>query len=68
MTIIANIKASHANAKGIQAEFSHLAQVAADEDARAIFHECMLDVEKVVQNLHLRIEYMKAEELQYRNS
>ncbi|MCM3109445.1 DUF1657 domain-containing protein [Lederbergia lenta] len=68
MTIISNIKGSLASIKAMQSEFSHYAQVASDEQARAIFHECMLDVEQVAQSLQLRVEYMKAEELQYRKS
>lgn len=68
MTIISKVKGSLANVKGIQSELSHLAQIATDERAQEIFHECMLDVEKVVQSLQLRVEHMKAEELQYRKS
>lgn len=68
MTVIANVKATLANAKAIQAEFAQLAQTAADDEAKAIFHSCMMDAEKVVEDLHLRVEYMKSEELQYRKS
>lgn len=68
MTIISNVKSTLANARGIQESFSYFAQTTADEGAKKIFHECMMDTEAIVQDLQLRVEYMKAEELQYRKT
>lgn len=68
VTVISNVKGTLASLKTIQAEFSRFAQVSMDSDAKAIFHECMMETETIIHDLQQRVEYMKAEELQYRNS
>ena len=68
MTVFSNVQATLANAKAIQAEYSRLAFDAVDEKAKAIFHECMMETESIINDLQQRIEFMKAEELQYRQS
>ncbi|MFK4997848.1 DUF1657 domain-containing protein [Bacillus sp. N9] len=54
--------------KGISASFSDLAIKSTDEATKAIFHECMMEMEPVINDLRDRIERMKLEELQYRKS
>ncbi|MBS4217430.1 DUF1657 domain-containing protein [Bacillus sp. FJAT-49711] len=68
MTVFTNVKATLASTKAIQSEFSRLAQMTADQRASAVFHECMIEIDDVIHDLRQRVEYMKAEELQYRNS
>lgn len=68
MTVFTNVKATLASTKTIQSEFSRLAQMTTDQEASAIFHECMMEIDDVIHDLKQRVEYMKAEELQYRNS
>jgi hypothetical protein len=66
LTVISNLKGTLANAKGIQAAFSDLALKTRDPETQAIFHKCMMETELVVHELQQRVEYIKAEELQYR--
>ncbi|MCJ8006559.1 DUF1657 domain-containing protein [Lederbergia wuyishanensis] len=68
MTVFSNVKATLASAKSIQSEFSRLAQMTKDPKASAIFHDCMMEIDDVIHDLQKRVEFMKAEELQYRNS
>ncbi|MBW8351258.1 DUF1657 domain-containing protein [Bacillus sp. IITD106] len=68
MTVFSNVKATLASAKTIQSEFSRLAQITKDPEASAIFHECMMEIDDIIHDLMQRVEFMKAEELQYRNS
>ncbi|MCR2820115.1 DUF1657 domain-containing protein [Lederbergia panacisoli] len=68
MTVFTNVKATLASTKAIQSEFSRLAQLTIDPEASAIFHECMMEIDEVIHDLKSRVEYMKAEELQYRNT
>lgn len=68
MTVFSKVKGTLASAKMIQAEFGHFAQITTDKTARKIFHECMNEMESIVSDLQNRVEFMKAEEQQYRNS
>lgn len=68
MTVISNVKGTIAKMRGVQAEFSHFAQITQDRKASAIFHECMEEAETIINDLEKRVEFMKAEELQYRKS
>ncbi|HLU22885.1 MAG TPA: DUF1657 domain-containing protein [Bacillaceae bacterium] len=68
MTVISNVKGTLANLKVIQSELSHLAQVTTDEETSRIFHESMQEMDNIIHDVNKRIEVMKAEELQYRNS
>lgn len=68
VTVFSNVKATLANAKGIEAAFSDLALKTQDKDTKAIFHYCMMETASIVHDLQQRVEFMKAEELQYRNS
>ena len=62
------MKTTLANLKGIQASLSKLALTTTDEEAKKIFHECMMKTEPMIQGLQLRVEHMMAEEPQYRNN
>lgn len=68
MTVISEVKATLAAIKGIQASFSKLALTSTDKEAKKIFHDCMMETEQMVSDLQNRIEYIMAEELQYKNS
>lgn len=68
MTVYSKVKGTLATTKTIQAEFSRLAQLATDQQTQKIFHECMEEMDAVIQDLHHRVEFMKAEEQQYKNS
>ncbi|PHC20640.1 hypothetical protein COE95_30965, partial [Bacillus toyonensis] len=43
MTVVASVKTCLASLKGAQASLSTLSQDAADEEAKRVFHECMLE-------------------------
>ncbi|RWR08451.1 DUF1657 domain-containing protein [Siminovitchia fortis] len=68
MTVISDVKTTLATMKGIQASFSKLAMTSTDQEAKKIFHECMMETEPIISDLQKRVEYMMAEELQYKNS
>lgn len=68
LTVISNVKTTLANLKGIQASFSQLALKSTDEEAKKVFHDCMMKTEPIINDLQLRIEHMMAEEPQYRNN
>lgn len=68
MTVISNVKTTLATMKGIQATFSRLALTSTDDEAKKIFHECMMETEPIITDLQKRVEFMMAEELQYKNS
>ena len=66
MTVIAKVKGTLANAKGISAGFGDLAIKTRDPETQALFHKCMMETELVVHDLQQRAEFIMAEELQYR--
>lgn len=68
MTVISDVKTTLATLEGIQASFSKQALTASDPEAKNIFHECMMETEPIIRDLRLRVEFLKAEELQYRKS
>ncbi|RST73110.1 DUF1657 domain-containing protein [Siminovitchia acidinfaciens] len=68
MTVISDVKTTLATMKGIQAAFSKLALTSSDAHAKKIFHECMMETEPIINDLKHRVEFMMAEELQYKNS
>ena len=68
MTVISDVKTTLATMKGIQASFSKLALTSTDQKAKQIFHECMMETEPIISDLQKQVEFMMAEELQYKNS
>lgn len=66
MTVVASVKTCLASLKGAQASLSTLSQNAADEEAKRIFHECMIDMDSVIADLQKRISVLEREEPQYK--
>ncbi|MGF9964143.1 DUF1657 domain-containing protein [Bacillus rhizoplanae] len=66
MTVVASVKTCLASLKGAQASLSTLSQNAADEEAKRMFHECMLDMDSVIADLQKRISVLEREEPQYK--
>lgn len=66
MTVVASVKTCLASLKGAQASLSTLSQNAADEEAKRIFHECMLEMDSVIADLKKRISVLELEEPQYK--
>lgn len=68
MTIIANVKQTLATIKSIEAQLSELALNSLDPSAQSVFHETMLVMDEVKQDLYKRTKEMQLEEPQYRPS
>jgi len=66
MTIASSVKSCLASLKGAQASLSTFAQNAADEEAKRIFHECMLEMDDVIMDIQKRIGVLEREEPQYK--
>lgn len=68
MTVISNVKQTIATLKGIEAQLSSLALNSQEEKAQKAFHDMMLLVEEVKNDLHKRQVEMELEEPQYKES
>jgi hypothetical protein len=68
LTVISDVKTTLANLEAIHASFSKLALSAADFESKKIFHECMMETEPIIKDMRLHVEFLKAEEQQYRKS
>ena len=68
MTVISNVKQTIATLKGIEAQLSILALNSQEEKAQKAFHDMMLLVEEVKNDLHNRQVEMELEEPQYKES
>ncbi|MBO1623853.1 DUF1657 domain-containing protein [Bacillus cereus] len=66
MTVVASVKTCLASLKGAQASLSTLSQNAADEEAKRVFHECMLEMDSVIADLKNRVSILEREEPQYK--
>ncbi|WP_242143869.1 MULTISPECIES: DUF1657 domain-containing protein [unclassified Bacillus cereus group] len=66
MTVITNVKTCLASLKSAQASLSTLSQNAADEEAKRVFHECMLEMDSVIADLKDRVSLLEREEPQYK--
>ncbi|CAG9612393.1 hypothetical protein BACCIP111899_01568 [Bacillus rhizoplanae] len=66
MTVVASVKTCLASLKGAQASLSTLSQNAADEEAKRVFHECMLEMDSVIADLQRRVSALEREEPQYK--
>lgn len=65
MTVISDVNTTMATMRGISSTFQELAVKTTDEEARVLFHQCMLDADEIVNDLQVRIEKLKIEEPQY---
>lgn len=68
MTTFSNVKQCLSTIKGIEAQLSTLALQSQDHNAQNAFHESMLIVGEVKNDLQNRSREMKLEEPQYKNS
>ena len=68
MTVYSNVKQSLASINGIEAELSSFALNSQDEMAQQTFHQTMLLVGEVKNDLQTRITEMELEEPQYKPS
>ena len=68
MTVISNVKQTIATLKGIEAQLSILALNSQEKKAQSTFHDMMLLIEEVKNDLHNRQVEMELEEPQYKQS
>ncbi|MBS4173103.1 DUF1657 domain-containing protein [Bacillus sp. FJAT-49736] len=66
MTIASDVKNCIASLNGAKNSFSHLAILARDDEAKRIFHECMMEAEAIMQDLQNRVYVLEREEPQYK--
>lgn len=68
MTIVSNVKQSLLTVKSIESQLSSLAINSLDEDAKKIFHETMLEMGNIKNDLQQRIFELERAEPQYQGS
>jgi Protein of unknown function (DUF1657) len=68
MTVISNVKQTIATLKGIEAQLSILALNSQEKKAQKTFHDMMLLIEEVKNDLHNRQVEIELEEPQYKES
>lgn len=66
MTIASNVNQCIASIKGIEAQLSSLAINAQDREAQRIFHEAMMEIGEIKQDLLERKNILEFEEPQYK--
>ncbi|MDM5196590.1 DUF1657 domain-containing protein [Fictibacillus enclensis] len=66
MTVASNVKQCMVTLKAAEATLSNLAQKSSEDDAKKLFHECMLEVGKAISDLKQRIAQLESEEPQYK--
>jgi Protein of unknown function (DUF1657) len=66
MTVGSQVKQCLSNIKSIEASLSSLAITSQDEEAKRIFHETMMVMEEVKEDLKKRVGQLELEELQYK--
>ncbi|WP_054860287.1 DUF1657 domain-containing protein [Gracilibacillus sp. JCM 18860] len=66
MTVSSNVKQCLATLKSIEAGLSSLAINSSDEEAKRLFHEQMLVMEEIKQDIMKRIGELEREEEQYK--
>jgi len=66
MTIVSNVKTTLVSLKGAQASLSMLSQNTTSDEAKRVFHECMLDLDDIILDLKARISKLENEEPQYK--
>lgn len=68
MTVISDVNSTLATMRGISSTFQELTVKTNDEQIQALFHQCMLDADEIVNDLQIRVETLKVEEPQYAES
>ena len=65
MTVYANVKTSYANLKSIQASFSELALKTTVDNEQRLFHESMIEMDEIIEDIRKRLMTLEREERQY---
>lgn len=65
MTVYANVKTSYANLKSIQASFSELALKTTVDNEQRLFHESMMEMDEIIEDIRKRLMTLEREERQY---
>jgi hypothetical protein len=68
MTIASNVKQTLSTIKGIEAQLSSLALNSLDEDSKKVFHETMLTMSDIKDDLQTRVYELERAEPQYKGS
>jgi hypothetical protein len=66
MTVGAQVKQCLSTVKGIEASLSSLAITSQDEDTKRTFHEMMMVICEVKEDLKIRVGQLEREEFQYK--
>jgi len=66
MTIVSNVKTTLVSLKGAQASLSMLSQNTTNDEAKCIFHECMMELDDIILDLKTRISKLEYEEPSYK--
>ncbi|MDQ0177445.1 DUF1657 domain-containing protein [Bacillus chungangensis] len=65
MTVYSNVKTSYANLKSIQASFSELALKTTVDNEQRLFHESMIEMDEIIEDIRKRLMTLEREERQY---
>jgi hypothetical protein len=68
LTIASNVNQTLSTIKGIEAQLSSLALNSLDEEAKKVFHETMLTMDDIKDDLQTRVYELEREEPQYKGS
>ncbi|PKR82762.1 DUF1657 domain-containing protein [Heyndrickxia camelliae] len=66
MTIASDVKNCIASLSGAKNNFSRLALLSRDDEAKRVFHDCMMETEEIIQDLQSRVYALEREEPQYK--
>ncbi|WP_064847106.1 DUF1657 domain-containing protein [Bacillus anthracis] len=66
MTVIASVKTCLASVRGAQASLSSLSLNSTDDEAKRVFHKCMLEMDSIIVDLQNRVSVLEREEPQYK--
>jgi hypothetical protein len=66
MTIASDVKNCIASLNGAKNNFSHFALLSRDNEAKRIFHDCMMETDEIIQDLQKRLYVLEREEPQYK--
>jgi hypothetical protein len=68
MTIASNVKQTLSTIKGIEAQLSSLALNSLDEDSKKVFHETMLTMSDIKDDIQTRVYELERAEPQYKGT
>ena len=66
MTVGSQVKQCLSNLKSIEASLSSLAMISQEAESQRVFHEMMLIVEEVKEDIKTRVGQLEREEFQYK--